>query len=137
MTPRFGRRPLRGLRILRRGILRPFMRPPRRIIRRLLFGSFVYLAITGSRPYKMYPEEVERVEQHTGKPAEELTEEELKSSMRDLNIENREISDEEHNRINEQNGMSTSDAKHNAYCKFCGAKLTGPGKFCANCGSKV
>jgi len=57
--------------------------------------------------------------------------------MNHLNIENREVSDEEYNRINEQNGKSTSDDKSRAYCKFCGAQLTGPGKFCANCGSKV
>jgi hypothetical protein len=110
---------------------------PRRIFRRLLFGSFIYLAVAGSRPYKMTSDEVERVEQHTGKPAEELTEDELKSSMRDLNIENREVSDEEYNRINEQTGKPTTGAKTEGYCRFCGAHLTGPGKFCANCGSKV
>ena len=49
----------------------------------------------------------------------------------------RAVSDEEYNRINEKNGLSTSDTKTDAYCRFCGAKLTGPGKFCANCGSKV
>ena len=138
MPPRgFGRGLLRGARrIIRPGrIIRPFIRP-HRIIRRFLFGSFVYLAIAGSRPYKLYPEEVERVETHTGKSAEDLTEDELKSSMRDLNIENREISKEEHIKINEQTGKSTSDAKSGTYCSFCGAKLAGLAKFCSSCGSK-
>jgi hypothetical protein len=136
--PRFGRF-VRGPRILRGPrIIRPFIRPPRRIIRRLLFGSFVYLAITGSRPYKLYPEEIERVEQRTGKPVEDLTEDELKTSMRDLNIENREVSDEEYNRINEQNGKLASDAKTGTFCRYCGSKLDGPNaKFCSNCGSQI
>ena len=136
MPPRGFGRILRGM---RRGprILRHILRPSRRIFRRMLFGGFIYLAVAGSRPYKLQPDEIERVEQHAGKPAEDLTEEELKSSMNHLNIENREVSDEEYNRINEQNGKSTSDDKSGAYCKFCGAQLTGPGKFCANCGSKV
>lgn len=139
MPPRgFGRGILRGARILRGPrIIRPFIRPyPGRIIRRLLFGSFIYLAIAGSRPYKLYPEEVERIETHTGKSTEDMTEDELKSSMRDLNIENREVSDEEFNRINEQTGKSTSDAKSAVYCSYCGAKLAGLAKFCSSCGSK-
>ncbi|MHA1109472.1 MAG: hypothetical protein ACTSRE_00100 [Promethearchaeota archaeon] len=135
MPPRGFGRILRGM---RRGprILRHILRP-RRIVRRILFGSFIYLAIAGSRPYKLHPDEVERIETHSGKSTEDMTEEELKTSMSDLNIENREVSDEEYNRINEQNGKSTTDDKSGAYCKFCGAKLTGPGKFCANCGSKA
>ena len=137
MPPRFGRRLLRGSRILRGPrIIRRFFRP-RRIFRRLLFGSFVYLAIAGSRPYKLYPEEVERVEQHTGKPAEDLTEDELVSSMNHLNIEKRAVSDEEHNRINEQNGLPASNTKSEGYCRYCGSKLAGAEKFCSNCGSKV
>ena len=139
MTPRFGRGGARILRGLVRGprrILRRVIRP-RRIFRRLLFGSFVYLAITGSRPYKLYPEEVERVEQQTGKPAEDLTEDELVSSMNQLNIEKREVSDEEYNRINEQNGKSASDAKNTEYCRHCGSKLDGGAKFCSSCGSKT
>ncbi len=140
MPPRgFGRRLLRGARILRGPrIIRPFIRAPRRIFRRLLFGSFVYLAITGSRPYKLYPEEVERVEQQTGKPAEDLTEDELVSSMNHLNIEKRDVSDEEYNRINEQNGKEVSKTGNNVYCSFCGGKLPHAGaKFCSHCGGKL
>ena len=86
MPPRGFGRILRGA---RRGprILRHILRPPRRIIRRLLFGSFVYLAIAGSRPYKLYPEEVERIETHSGKSTEDMTEENNNKSIPSLRIE--------------------------------------------------
>jgi hypothetical protein len=86
----------------------------------------------------LYPEEVERIENHTGKPAEDLTEEELKSSMNQLNIKNRDVSDSEYAKINEMNGKSVPDDKTVAFCSFCGAKLpVSNAKFCSNCGSKI
>ncbi|MBN2156187.1 MAG: hypothetical protein JW776_09100 [Candidatus Lokiarchaeota archaeon] len=142
--PRFGRKIIRGPRFLRGpSIIRPFVRSyPRRIFRltrRILFGSWIYLMIAGSsRPYKLYPQEVEEIEKQSGKSAEDMTEDELRASMNKLNIENREISDEEYHRINEINGKPTSNVKTALYCSYCGSELADPnGKYCSNCGSKV
>jgi glutamyl-tRNA reductase len=45
--------------------------------------------------YKLSSKDVERVEEHTGKSAEELSDEELDQAMSDLNIEGEEMSDAE------------------------------------------
>ena len=142
---RFGR-PLRGppLRRLFMGPPLPgrFIRPYPRFIypltRRLLFGSFIYLLIAGSnRPYKLHPQEVEEIERKTGKSPDSMSEEELKTSMNRLNIDNREISQEEYKKIDEMSGKALN-ADGIAYCSYCGEKLTKPNaKFCSNCGSQI
>jgi hypothetical protein len=45
--------------------------------------------------YKLTKKDTERVEEHTGKSAEELSDEELDQAMDDLNIEKEEMSDSE------------------------------------------
>jgi len=45
--------------------------------------------------YALSKRDVERVEEHTGKPAEDLTDEELEQAMGDLDIEGQEMTDEE------------------------------------------
>lgn len=45
--------------------------------------------------YALSKRDVERVEEHTGKTAEELTDEELDQAMGDLGIEGQEMTDEE------------------------------------------
>jgi hypothetical protein len=68
------------------------MRRRRRRRRRriILVGGLVALGA-----YKLSKRDVERVEEKTGKPAEELTDEELDQAMDDLNISKEEMSDEE------------------------------------------
>lgn len=45
--------------------------------------------------YALSKHDVERVEEHTGKTAEELSDEELEQAMDDLGIEKQEMTDEE------------------------------------------
>ena len=45
--------------------------------------------------YKLSKKDVERVEEHTGKSAEELSDEELDQAMDDLNIQKEEMDDSE------------------------------------------
>ncbi len=62
----------------------------RRRRRVILVGGLVAVGV-----HKLSKKDVERVEEHTGKTAEELTDEELDQAMDDLNIEKQEMTDEE------------------------------------------
>ena len=62
----------------------------RRRRRIILVGGLIALGA-----YKLSTRDVERVEEHTGKKAEDLTDEELDQAMDDLNIPKEEMTDEE------------------------------------------
>ncbi|GMQ79510.1 MAG: hypothetical protein BMS9Abin02_2107 [Anaerolineae bacterium] len=66
----------------------------RRRRRIILVGGLVALGT-----HKLSKKDVERVEEHTGKTAEELTDEELEQAMDDLNIEKQEMTDEEWDQV--------------------------------------
>ena len=79
-------------RMTRRRAVRMMMRRRRRRRRRrvILAGGLIALGV-----HKLSKKQVEQVEQHTGKTAEELTDEELDKAMNDLNIQAEEMSDAE------------------------------------------
>jgi hypothetical protein len=56
----------------------------------------------GLGAYKLSKRDVQRVEEHTGKKAEELNDEELNKAMTDLNIPQEEMTDEELDYVDEQ-----------------------------------
>ena len=62
----------------------------RRRRRIILVGGLIALGA-----YKLSKKDVDRVEEHTGKKAEDLTDEELEQAMDDLNIPKEEMTDEE------------------------------------------
>ena len=64
----------------------------RRRRRMLLVGGMVALGYAG---YKMSKKDVQRVEEHTGKDADELTDEQLEQAMDQLGIEKETMTDEE------------------------------------------
>jgi hypothetical protein len=66
----------------------------RRMRRRMIVGGAVIVA-AGASAVKMTPTEVEQVEQHTGKKAEDLSEEQLDAAMADLGIEGQEPTEQE------------------------------------------
>lgn len=66
----------------------------RRRRRVILVGGLVAVGV-----HKLSQKDVERVEEHTGKTAEELTDEELDQAMDDLNIEKQEMTDEEWDQV--------------------------------------
>jgi ribosomal protein S4 len=82
-------------RMARRMVAR--MRRRRRRRRVILVGGLVALGA-----YKLSKKDVQRVEEHTGKSAEELSDEELDQAMNDLNIQKDEMTDEEWDYVEEQ-----------------------------------
>ena len=75
------------------------MRRRRRRRRRrvILVGGLVAVGA-----YKLGKKDVERVEEHTGKTAEELSDEELDQAMDDLNIQKDEMDDSDWEYVDEQ-----------------------------------
>jgi hypothetical protein len=59
--------------------------------------------------YALSKHDTERVEQHTGKSAEELNDEELDQAMNDLNIDKQELTDEEWDYVDEQDPEPEED----------------------------
>jgi len=60
----------------------------------MVIGGMVVLGV-GYGAYKLTQSQVQQVEQHTGKKAEDLSEEELEGAMDELGIESQEPTDEE------------------------------------------
>ena len=85
---RAGRRTSR--RMMRRRRMLPMGRRYRR--RRFLVGGATMLLVGGAA-YKLGQNSVKQIEEHTGKPAEQLSEQELEAAMDDLGIEEEEITD--------------------------------------------
>jgi hypothetical protein len=89
------RRGLGPSRMAARSAVRRMARRHRRRRRRriLLVGGMV--ALGTASVYKLSKQDTERVEKYTGKPAEELTDEELSQAMDNLGIPKEELSDAE------------------------------------------
>lgn len=85
----------------RRTVRRTSRRTSRRVIRRrrrrIIVGGAVLLAVGGAAygAYKLSQPDVEKVEQYTGKNADDLTEEELLDAMDKLGIQKLELTDED------------------------------------------
>jgi hypothetical protein len=79
--------------------VRMMMRRRRRRRRRrvILVGGLVALGA-----YKLSKKDTQRVEEHTGKPAEELTDEQLEQAMDQLGIPKEEMTDDEWDYVDEQ-----------------------------------
>ena len=95
MRRRGARRTVR--RTSRRTTRRTTHRVRRRRRRRIIVGGAVLLAVGGAAygAYKLSQPDVERVEQYTGKDADDLSEEELIDAMDKLGIKKMELTDED------------------------------------------
>ncbi len=79
----------------------------RRRRRVLLVGGMV--ALGSYSVYKLSKKDTERVEEYTGKPAEELTDEQLEQAMDQLGIPKEEVSDAEYEQIEKADEEDGSD----------------------------
>ncbi len=64
--------------------------------RMILVGGMVAIAVAGTASaIKMSQQDADRIEQHTGKKPEDLTEEQLEQALTDLNIDTEDLTDSE------------------------------------------
>jgi len=97
----------------------------------MIFGSWVLLiaaSAAASRPtvVKIQSKDLDNVEKEVGKSAEEMTEEELKSGMKKLGIQ-------EGNLTSKDRKMINTEVK---FCPECGSSLELNYAFCPHCGHK-
>ncbi len=110
MRRRGARRTVR--RTSRRTTRRTTHRVRRRRRRRIIVGGAVLLAVGGAAygAYKLSQPDVEKVEQYTGKDADDLTEEELLDAMDKLGIKKLELTDEDKAAIEYEESSPTESA---------------------------
>lgn len=75
-------------RVMRR---RMVLRPGRRFRRRRILVGGAALLLVGGAAYKIGQSQAQQIQQHTGKPPEDLTQEELEQAMDELGIEEQEL----------------------------------------------
>lgn len=79
--------------------------------RMMLVGGMVAIAVAGTASaIKMSQQDADRIEQHTGKKPEDLTEEQLEQALTDLNIDTEELTDAEVAAIEAAEAESTAPA---------------------------
>ena len=84
---------------VRRMTVRRMRRRRRRRRRRRIILMGGMIALGTAAVYKMSKKDVQRVEEHTGKTAEELSDEELQAAIDDLQIQVDELSDAEYDEV--------------------------------------
>jgi hypothetical protein len=85
--------------------------------------------------YKLTQHDIERIEQETGKSAENMTEEEIKTAMRKLNIRKMELTSDD--AIHIERAANETAIETSRFCVYCGSQLNTNAKFCTSCGQKV
>lgn len=83
----------------------------RRRRRRILVGGAILLG-AGALIYKLTKQDTERIEQHTGQSAEDLTDEELQQAMKDLNIQSQDLTDEDRAALQQQEAAPAEEPSY-------------------------
>ena len=139
MSPRWFRPGRIVRRAVRNNLIRQTRRFYRRRTRRWLIGGAILLAIAGThRAVKMREEDAYRLEQHYGRPVDQLSEEEITPGMRQLGIRKIELDDNDRATIYDDD-MKESGLKVQGqrYCTNCGAILLENANFCSECGTHI
>ena len=61
----------------------------------MVTGAVILMAGAAYTSYKLSKQDVEKIEQHTGKQADELSEQELEAAMDELEIQDQELTAED------------------------------------------
>ncbi len=101
----------RRRRTTRRRTRRRVHRRRRRRRRMILIGGAVLLG-GGALIYKLSKQDTEKIEEHTGQSAEDLTDEDLQQAMKDLNIQSQDLTDEDRAALGQQEGEAESDPSY-------------------------
>ncbi|NHJ85294.1 MAG: zinc ribbon domain-containing protein [Asgard group archaeon] len=139
MSPRWFRPGRIVRRAVRNNLIRQTRRFYRRRTRRWLIGGAILLAIAGThRAIKMREEDAYRLEQHYGRPVDQLSEEEIATGMRQLGIRSIELDDNDRKTVYDddvkESGLKISGQR---YCTNCGAILLENAQFCSECGTHI
>lgn len=94
----------------------------------IMMGAFTFL-LYDAMAYKFHHDDVRRIERATGKPAKDLTEEELVAAMQRLGISRLELTPDEQRTVAGEQGT--------VHCVYCGAQLASRARYCAHCGEQV
>jgi Zn finger protein HypA/HybF involved in hydrogenase expression len=142
MRRAIGRAAIRGavgpVRAARRIARRVVRRTARRVFRRrvIIGPAIVFAAAAGGAPpasaVKLSSADVQKVESSTGKPVEELTEEDLKVAMKRLGIQKLELTAEEQRQV-----TIPAQPEGEFECSECHATVTTTQKFCPSCGAEL
>ena len=101
----------RARRTTRRRTRRRVRRRRRRRRRRILIGGAVLLG-GGALIYKLSKKDTERIEEHTGQSAEDLTDEDLQQAMKDLNIQSQDLTDEDRAALGKQEAGAADEPSY-------------------------
>lgn len=92
--------------------------------------AFVILFF-GALAYKLNRDDLRRVEKEIGKPAKDMTEEELKAAMEKLGIRKIELTQED------DEAIASFESEKGPFCIYCGAKVYPKAAYCYKCGSQI
>ena len=106
------------------GLWRPFFWLPWTLI----FGGFTFL-IYSSMIYKLHQDDARAIERDTGKPARDLTEEELVDAMRRRGIRRLELTPEDREAV--------AESGKTRFCIYCGTPLPNEAIYCSRCGKRI
>jgi hypothetical protein len=96
----------------------------------LLMGGVLYL-LYDSMAYKLYEDDVGRIERETGTPVRDLSEVDLVAAMKRLGIQRLELPPED------TAVTSPSPKRAVSYCSSCGNALSYDAVYCEQCGRKI
>ncbi|MFX0090635.1 MAG: zinc ribbon domain-containing protein [Candidatus Hodarchaeota archaeon] len=120
-------------------LYRPWWGSRRRFLytRRLIVGSAVIIVMVNStNSYKLYQEDIEKIERDCGRSIEDITETELIEAMNRLGIRRLDLSNQEE-RIVVNAVEKESRGIVKAYCTQCGSVIEKETRFCIQCGSAL
>ena len=96
---------------MRRRTRRRTRRRRRRRRRRILIGGAILLG-GGALIYKLSKQDTEKIEEHTGQAAEDLSDEELQQAMKDLNIQSQDLTDEDKAALQQSEPVATGEPSY-------------------------